>query len=128
MLTCLPYHETTIGVFLKHQFECKSSYMIKNVCANLIMLTLKYLISTIFYTNLNVTIHFKWTNLFVMHTTLYTQMDGKNMSLFDSSNSKNEKHIDCVAWYTTFKMFSKLMIMKCYIFYYPKIHPLCLFK
>jgi len=120
MLTCLPYHETTIGVFLKYQFECKSFYISKNVCVNLIMLTLKYLISTIFFTNLNVTIHFKWTNLFVMHTTLYTQMDGKYISLFDSSNSKNEKHIDCVAWYTTFKMFSKLMIMKCYIFDYPK--------
>jgi hypothetical protein len=69
--------------------------MSKNVCVNLIMLTLKYLISTILYTNLNVTIYFKWTNLFVMHTTLYTQIDGKYMSLFDSSNSKNEKHIDC---------------------------------
>ncbi len=95
MLPCLPYDETTISVFLKHQFECKSFYMSKNVCVNLIMLTLKYLISTILYTNLNVTIHFKWTNLFLMHTTLYIQIDGKYMSLFDNSNSKNEKHIDC---------------------------------
>jgi len=97
MLPCLPYDETTISVFLKHQFECKSFYMSKNVCVNLIMLTLKYLISTILYTNLNVTIHFKWTNLFLMHTTLYIQIDGKYMSLFDNSNSKNEKHIDCAS-------------------------------
>jgi hypothetical protein len=94
MLPCLSYDETTICVFLKHQFECKSVYMSTNVCANLIMLTLKYLILTILYTNLNVTIHFKWTNLFIMYTTLYIQIDDKYMSLFDSSNSKNEKHID----------------------------------
>jgi hypothetical protein len=56
MLPRLPYHETTIGVFLKWWLEYKSPYMFRNVHPNLIMLSLKDLISTLLYSNLNVTI------------------------------------------------------------------------
>jgi hypothetical protein len=56
MLSCLPYDDTIIGVFLKQWFEYKSPYMSGNVRPNLIMLTLKDLISTPLYSNLNVTI------------------------------------------------------------------------
>jgi hypothetical protein len=69
--------------------------MSKNVCVNLIMLTLKYLISTILHTNLNVTIHFKWTNLFVYGYNLVHSNRWQIYVIFDSSNSKNEKRINC---------------------------------
>jgi hypothetical protein len=71
VLPRLPYDEATIGIFLKGQLEYKSPYMFGNVHLNLVMLALKDLISTPLYSNLNVTIHTQWSNLFSMHTTLY---------------------------------------------------------
>ncbi len=71
VLPRLPYDEATIGVFLKGRLGYKSPYMFGNVCLNLVMLALKDLISTPLYSNLNVTIHIQWNNLFSTHTTLY---------------------------------------------------------
>jgi hypothetical protein len=79
VLPCLPYDETTIGVFLKGQLEYKSPYMFGNVHLNLVMLALKDLISTPLYSNLNVTIHTQWSNLFSMHTTSYNQTNDKKI-------------------------------------------------
>jgi hypothetical protein len=66
--------------------------------------------------------------LFVMHTTLYTQMDGKYMSLFDSFNSKNEKHIDYV--HNFLNVFKINDYENAIYLIIPKedFHSLCLFK
>jgi hypothetical protein len=95
MLSHLLYDETTIGVFLKRQFEYKSPYMPRNVCPNLVMLALKDLISTPLYSNLNVTINPQWKKLFSLHTTLSNQTNDQNISSFDDYDSKNKNHVIC---------------------------------
>jgi hypothetical protein len=69
--------------------------MFGNVCLNLVMLALKDLISTPSYSNLNVTIHTQWNNLFSMHTTLYNQTNDQYISSSDDSNFENENRVTC---------------------------------
>jgi len=66
-----------------------------NVCPNLIMLALKDLISTTLYSNLNVTIHPQWNNLFSMHTTLSNQTNDQYISSSNDFNFENEDHVTC---------------------------------
>jgi len=49
LLSCLPYDDATIGVFLKWELEYKSFYMFLKVHPNLVMLALKDLVSTPLY-------------------------------------------------------------------------------
>jgi hypothetical protein len=49
LLSCLPYDDATIGVFLKWELEYKSFYMFLKVHLNLVMLALKDLVSTPLY-------------------------------------------------------------------------------
>jgi hypothetical protein len=57
------------------------------------MLGLKDLISTLLYSNLNVTINLQWNNLFSMHTTLSSQTNDQNISSFDDYDFENEDHV-----------------------------------
>jgi hypothetical protein len=58
------------------------------------MLSLKDLISTPYYSDLNVTIDPQWNKIFVlMHTTLSIQTNDQNISSFDDFNFENEDHI-----------------------------------
>jgi hypothetical protein len=100
VLPRLPYDGATIGVFLKGQLEYKPPYIFGNVHLNLVMLALKDLISTPLYSNLNVTIHTQWTNLFFMHTTLYNQTNGQNISSSNDSNFENEDRVTCAPIYS----------------------------
>ncbi len=95
MLSCLLYDDATIGVFLRQWLEYKSPYMSGNVRPNLIMLSLKHLISTPLYSNLNVTIHPQWNNLFSMQTTLSNQTNDQNISSYNVFDSENEDHVIC---------------------------------
>jgi hypothetical protein len=54
--------------------------MSRNVHHNLVMLVIKDLISTPLYSNLIVTIHLQWNNLFPMQTTLFNQTNDQNIS------------------------------------------------
>jgi len=59
------------------------------------MLALKDLISTPLYSNLNVTIHHQWSNLFSMHTTLSNQINDQNISSSNDFDFENEDHVTC---------------------------------
>jgi hypothetical protein len=62
--------------------------MFGNVHSNLVMLALKNLISTPLYSNLNVTIHPQWNNLFFMHTTLSNQTNDQKILSSNDFDSK----------------------------------------
>jgi len=64
-----------------------------NVRLNLVMLTLKDLISTPLYSNLNVTIQPQWNSLFPMQTTLSNQTNDQNISSSNDFDFENEDHV-----------------------------------
>jgi hypothetical protein len=57
ILLGLPHDGAIIGMFLKWHLEYKSPYMSGNVCPNMVMVVLWYLIETSLYKGLDVTIH-----------------------------------------------------------------------
>ncbi len=57
MLPHSPHDGATICVFLKWHLKYKSPYMLENVCPNMVMVTLRDLIETPLYKDLNVTTH-----------------------------------------------------------------------
>jgi len=67
ILPHLSHDGATIRVFLKICLEYKSPYMSKNVCPNMAMVALRYLIETPLYKYLNVSIHHQWVSLFALH-------------------------------------------------------------
>ncbi len=67
ILSHLPHDDTIIGVFIKQRFEYKSLYMSKNVPSNMMIITLRDLIETPLYKDLNVTIHHQWAIFFTLH-------------------------------------------------------------
>jgi hypothetical protein len=69
--------------------------MFGNVHSNLVMLALKDLILTPLYSNINVTIHPQWNNLFSMQTTLFNQIYDQNISSSIDFDSENEYHVIC---------------------------------
>jgi hypothetical protein len=88
--------------------------MFGNVRLNLVILTLKDLISTPLYSNLNVTIHHRGNNLFSMQTTLSNQTNDQIISSSNDFDFENEDHVICapIDSMVTFQMFQKLKIMK----------------
>jgi len=77
MVPHLAYDEAIIGVFLKQWVEFKYFFKYIFKISNLVIVSLKDEILTPLCTILNVIMHPKWTSLFVMHTTLSTQIDGE---------------------------------------------------
>jgi hypothetical protein len=65
--------------------------MSKNVCPNMVMITLRYLIETPLYKYLNVNIHHQWASLFTLHMKSKYQIPTYNNASFSNSDSDNEK-------------------------------------
>jgi len=57
MLPHSQHDGVTICLFFKQHLKYKSPYMLENVCPNMVMVTLRDLIETPLYKDLNVTIH-----------------------------------------------------------------------
>jgi hypothetical protein len=91
ILPCLQHDGATICVFLKWRLEYKSPYMSKNVCPNMVMVILWYLIKTSLYKDLNVTIHHQWASLFTLHMNLEFQIPIYNNASSNNSNFENEE-------------------------------------
>ncbi len=64
--------------------------MLRNVCPDMVMVTLQDLIETPLYKYLNVSIHHQWASLFALHMNLEFQIPTYNNALFDNFDSNNE--------------------------------------
>jgi len=64
--------------------------MLRNVCPDMVMVTLQDLIETPLYKYLNVSIHHRWASLFALHMNLEFQIPTYNNALFDNFDSNNE--------------------------------------
>jgi hypothetical protein len=65
--------------------------MLRNVCPNMVVVTLQNLIETPSYKYLNVSIHHQWASLFDLHLNLESQIPTYNNASFDNSNFNNEE-------------------------------------
>jgi hypothetical protein len=65
--------------------------MSRNVCPNMVMVTLRGLIEIPLYKNLNINIHHQWASLFALHMNSKFQIPTYNDVSSDNYNSNNEK-------------------------------------
>ena len=73
ILPRLSENVTIIGDVIKRQLQYKCPFMSGNVRPNMIMLTLKDLLSTPLFKELDVKIHHAWDCLFRIHVTIKTE-------------------------------------------------------
>jgi hypothetical protein len=90
ILPYLPHDGVIIGVFFKQHFQYKSSYMLGNVCPNMVMVVFWELIETPLYKYLNVSIHHQWASLFTLHMNSKAQIPIYNNASFDNFDSNNK--------------------------------------
>ncbi len=66
---------------------------VKKCCPNMVMVTLRNLIQTPLYKDLNVSIHHQWASLFVLHMNSKSQILTYNNGSFENSILKMKKYI-----------------------------------
>jgi hypothetical protein len=91
ILPHLSHDGAIIRVFLKRCLEYKSTYMSRNVCPNMVMVALRYLIETPLNKYLNVSIHHQWTSLFALHMNSKSQIPNYNNASSCNCDFDNEK-------------------------------------